>query len=129
MAKFLTELDTLLREDSDSIYVLEEDMLYHSDIAGNIKVPAGFQTDLASVPRIPQLYSVWGNRAHREATLHDYLYCIDCIPSVDKSTADKVFFESMTARNKQWWIKYPMFWGVCLFGKKFFHRRKVADPL
>jgi hypothetical protein len=37
-------------------------------------LPIGFQSDDASVPRVPGLYWYWGNKAHREAHVHDYCY-------------------------------------------------------
>ena len=80
MAEFKTELFISLKPGSDKIYVLTEPLIFQSNVMGLIEVPAGFNTDFASVPRLPLIYAVWGDRAHREAVLHDYLYRIDAIP-------------------------------------------------
>lgn len=39
-----------------------------------LKIDAGFETDLASVPRWPVVYAMFGNKARRAAILHDKLY-------------------------------------------------------
>ena len=38
------------------------------------ELPAGFESDGASVPRLPLIYAAWGERAHREAFAHDHDY-------------------------------------------------------
>lgn len=128
MAKFLTELDARLKDD-DCIWVLESPLSYESDIVGKIVVPAGFETDFASVPRIPIFYFLFGNRAHREAVLHDYLYRINSVPQATYSQANDVFFEAMKLRGKAFYVRYPMWWGVCLGGYTSYHKRNVGDKL
>lgn len=54
-----------------------------------ITVPAGFKTDFASVPRLPCVYLLMGNKAHKAAVLHDYLY------SVGGSEADRVYADEV----------------------------------
>lgn len=41
---------------------------------GNVTVPAGFDTDFASVPRLPFMFWFLGDRADYAAVLHDWLY-------------------------------------------------------
>ncbi|MFH2076618.1 MAG: DUF1353 domain-containing protein, partial [Pseudomonadota bacterium] len=65
MSKFLTELDARLVKD-DRIWKLDSPLIYESDLLGLIEVPEGFETDLASVPRVPFVYMLWGGKAHRE---------------------------------------------------------------
>ena len=110
MAKFLTELDT--RCINDDKWKLISPLVYQSDIAGTITVPAGFECDFASVPRIPVAFMFFGDEAHKAAVVHDYLYRY---ASVKREVADKVFFEAMTISGVGW-KRYPMFWGVRLFG-------------
>jgi hypothetical protein len=31
-----------------------------------IEIETGFETDFASVPRLPIVYTLWGNQTHRE---------------------------------------------------------------
>jgi Protein of unknown function (DUF1353) len=129
MSKFLTELDADLREDSDEIWVVKSPLVYQSDVLqATFTVPAGFQTDFASVPRLPFIYMAFGDRAHREAVLHDYLYRSDSIPVVTFDQANKVFYEAMVVRGKSFIVRHCMYWGVCLGGRPSFHVRKVDDP-
>lgn len=127
--RFLTELDTELRPDSDRIWLIKSPLIYISDIIGTIEVPAGFETDFASVPRLPLIYSLFGDRAHRESVLHDYLYRIDAAPQATFMQANSVFFEAMQVRKKASYIRYPMWWGVCLGGRSSYHKRRVGDHL
>ncbi len=127
MAGFLTELDVRLKDD-DTIWEILSPLIYESDIIGKIKVPKGFLTDFASVPRIPIAYRLYGDRAHRESVLHDYLYCIDSVPQATYSQANNVFFEAMTVRGKPWGVRHAMYWGVVLGGWPHYHKRKVGDP-
>jgi len=125
---FLTELDTHMK--GDKVHVLDSPLVYVSELLDTIiEVPAGFETDLASVPRIPIIYELWGNRAHREAVIHDYLYRYDSIPLVARPIADAVFREAMKARGVSWWIRWPMWAGVCLGGWGSYHKRSVRAEL
>jgi hypothetical protein len=129
MSKFLTDLDVRLLDD-DRIWELNSRLVYESNLLDKkIIVPEGFQTDFASVPRLPFLYTLWGDKAHREGVIHDYLYRIDSDPMVSFDLANKVFFEAMAVREKPWYIKHPMFWGVCLGGKKAYTKHYVKDKL
>ena len=128
-SEFITDLVIELL-DEDKIWVLHEPLSYWSELLKcQITVPTGFQTDLASVPRVPILYVKWGNRAHREAVIHDYLYRIDSIPVVTFDQANNVFKEAMIARGKPDDIVFGMFKGVCLGGKSSYHKKYVEDKL
>ena len=127
MAKFLTDLDVKCIDDGK--WVLAAPLGYESDILGLIEVPAGFQTDFASVPRVPFIYEFFGDRAHREAVLHDYLYRIDSIPQATYSQANNVFFEAMRESGKGCVVRYGMWWGVVLGGWTAYHKKKVGDQL
>jgi hypothetical protein len=128
-SEFLTDLVIEL-VDEDKIWVLHERLSYWSEeLNCQIDVEAGFQTDLASVPRVPVLYLKWGNRAHREAVIHDYLYRINSIPVVTFDQANRVFREAMIARGKPKDIYEGMYKGVCLGGKGSYHKKYVEDKL
>lgn len=129
MAKFLTpELHGGLLDD-DTIWQLDQDLIFQSDILGIIVVPAGFQTDFASVPRIPIAYALYGNRAHRESVIHDLLYRKDARPYATLSEANRVFLEAMTVRNKPAYVRYPMYAAVCAGGWTAFHKHTVKEAL
>jgi hypothetical protein len=90
MSKFLTELDARLKDD-DKVWVIGRSLVYESDLLGKIIVPVDFETDFASVPRVPIAYELFGDRAHRESVIHDYLYRIDSKPPASFSQANDVY--------------------------------------
>ncbi len=127
MAKFLTELDVRLKDD-DCIWVLDSPLIYESDIVGRVEVPAGFETDFASVPRwIPIVSNALLGKAHRESCLHDFAYRIDANISFDD--ANEVFLEAMESRNKPFYVRWPMYKAVCWFGQSSYHKLKIGDKL
>lgn len=128
MSKFLSELEVELMDD-DAVWVTRKPLLYESDRIGTVEVPAGFYTDFASVPRVPIAYTFFGDKAHRESVIHDYLFRIDAVPNVSFMTANKVFLEAMKLRGKSFLIRYPMYWGVCLGSIFCFHKKRVADSI
>ena len=128
MAEFCTDLDCKLIN-NDSVWCLNSPLVYTSDIVGKVEVPAGFETDFASVPRVPIAYSLFGDRAHREAVIHDYLYRTDSVPQVSRSKADNVFFEAMKVRGKSFFVRYSMYWGVVLGGWTAYHKKNVMEKI
>ena len=64
-AYFISELEVKLAK-GDGICEPAAPLAYWSPLVGRIQVPAGFQTDFASVPRLPIAYWLYGARAHRE---------------------------------------------------------------
>lgn len=129
MSRFITELNAVLKLDSDCIWIIESPLIYESDLVGLIVVPKCFETDFASVPRIPIAYMAFGDRAHREAILHDYLYRIDSEPQVTFMQANKVFLEAMEVRGKSFFTRWAMYLGVCAGGYFSFHKKKVNDQI
>ncbi len=129
MSKFLTELETNLIND-DTVWVLDKPLVYQSDLLNTvITVPEGFQTDFASVPRVPIAYGMFAGRAHREAVVHDYLYRTDSDPLVSRKQADDVFYESMKMRGKSFFVRWCMWAGVRLGGWTAHYKLKVTDKL
>lgn len=128
MANFLTHLDVRCR--NDGTWILIQDLQYQSAIIDDvIVVPAGFQTDFASVPRVPIFYTLFGDRAHRESVVHDYLYRIDARPSTTFNEANDIFLEAMAVRGKGFFVRYAMYWGVCLGGCTAWHKKMVGDSI
>lgn len=98
----------------------------------NVCVPVGFQTDLASVPRVPVVFLMWGDRAHRPAVLHDYLYRKDSRPTVTKAMADAFFREAILATEKGFrgcFVAWGMWLGVALGGWSSYHKLTVDHQL
>ena len=125
-SEFLTEMCLVVHQDNDEVWVLKEPLVYQSEhLNCRVTVPAGFHTDLASVPRLPLIWLLWGYRSHREAVVHDYLYRTNAHPGVTYYAANRVFFEAMAARGKKWTVKYPMYFGVVLGGWTAFRKYTV----
>ena len=129
MSEFITELCVDLKPGSDKIWIPRSPLIYDSDLVGRIEVPTGFETDFASVPRVPIIYWLWGGRVHREAALHDYLFRKDSKPVVSFMVANAVFKEAMIVRGKPWYVVYPMYSGVVLGSYGCYHKRLVGDSI
>mgnify|MGYP001588205712 CR=1 FL=1 len=86
---FLTDLD--LRAIGQGRWlVLAPFKVRSAVLEADLSVPQGFETDLASVPRLPFVYWTVGARARKGATVHDYLYQFQ---PVSRQQADAVFYE------------------------------------
>lgn len=93
-------------------WVLQSDLVFHSDLVGTVRVPAGFDTDFASVPRAPFAYWLAGDTAHASAAVHDYL-CRDVYPAgITWRTAAAVFREAMQHEGVPAWRRAVMHWAV-----------------
>jgi hypothetical protein len=84
-----------------------------------IRIPKGFKTDLASIPRLLRpLFQVNGN--HRQAAvLHDYLYAKKGRLLVIKKTraeCDLMFFKAMLQSGVPVWKARLMYFGVRVGG-------------
>jgi hypothetical protein len=105
------------------LWELTEPLVYDSERAAmTITVPAGFQTDFASVLRLPVIYLLFGDKAHAPATVHDYLYHSGIVP---RAVADDVFFEAMRVSTKLSGVERWMMWAaVRAFGGSHFAEKK-----
>ena len=77
-----------------------------------VEVPAGFETDFASVPRLPVAYWLTGDTAHAAATVHDYMVRHRTTNSAEWRDAAHVFAEAMTAEQVAPWRRSAMYWIV-----------------
>lgn len=91
MAAFLTPLDA--RAEGDDHWRLLAPLRYQSDVpgVGVLEVPSGFLTDLASVPRLPLVFWLVGDRAHQPGAVHDWLYVSGL---TSQAAADALFYEA-----------------------------------
>lgn len=82
------------------LYALEYPVHYESDILrGDVVVPAGYVTDLASVPKLPLAWLLAGGTGAEAAVIHDFLYTVHThagLP-ITRKTADAVFREAIGA--------------------------------
>lgn len=110
-SEFLSELDArYIGEKDEELWELLVPFVYKSEVAGiTITVPAGFNTDFASVPRVPLAYWLTGGRAKKAAVVHDYL-CVEKI--VSREMADKVFLEAAELQGVPQWRRDIMWTAV-----------------
>lgn len=110
------------------------------------QVPIGFETDLASIPRIPLVWFFWGDRVHREGVLHDFTYRKDSYyyvlnalgiwvkveEQISRKEADYMMFEAIQSANpfhkrEPFWVSYPVLWGVRAGGWTAYHSLSVMS--
>lgn len=128
MGKFLSRLAVYeeAKDDTENVasgrgtWTLLEPLVYQADSGVTYTVPAGFQTDFASVPRIPIAFIAFGDRANLAATLHDWLYSKDKDgkhPVPDRETADKLLREASLAQGVALWVADGLYEGVRIGGQ------------
>ncbi|MEM4655268.1 MAG: DUF1353 domain-containing protein [Thermosphaera sp.] len=116
MGRFYTKLRIeLIGENGRPRWRLVESLEYFSyAIEALIEVPQGFETDLASVPRIPLAWLIAGGKANAAAVVHDWLYHGNPM-HITRKQADDVFYEAMTDSGISWWRRNLMYIAVRLF--------------
>ena len=108
---------TLRFDDNDGFpYVLVLPLVYDSVILDRqITVPAGFPTDLASIPRVVQNLIPKSGQYDRPAVIHDYLYQL--APwGISRGQADAVLNEAMQVIGVGTWTQRLIYAGVRLGG-------------
>lgn len=114
--KFLTTLviGTADRDLDTGRWVVKAQLKFRSDVAGTIiRVPRGFNTDLASVPRLPFVYVLTGSMADAAAVVHDYLYST-CM--YERKVCDDIFLEAMEATGVSCIRRRTIYYGVRIGG-------------
>ncbi|EBR9315657.1 DUF1353 domain-containing protein [Salmonella enterica] len=86
-----------------------------------ISVPAGFVTDLASVPRIFWTLLPPDGKYAKAAIIHDYLYD-NALRT--KKEADLIFLDGMTVLGVPRWKRTIMYWAVRLFGRGMYEKER-----
>jgi len=100
----------------DKYWLLLEDFTYYLNSSGDkITVPAGFVSDLASVPDgANAIFDQFGRYASA-ALIHDYLYWEKIY---SKSKSDKIIKDALKATGVGYTARNSIKWGVKLFGDK-----------
>lgn len=123
-AKFLDPL--VVRKLDDGRWRLTHELRYDSAAAGGrIIVPVGFETDFASVPRVPLAFILFGDTAHEAAVVHDYLYATKVLP---RALADHIFDEAMKVCGIPLYHRLPMYLAVAVFGETVWREHWEIDP-
>lgn len=89
-----------------------------------IVVPRGFRTDLASVPRLPGAYLLFGGRGRRSAILHDYMY----VTRWPRKFADEAFRKAMVNEANAF-TRWAMWLGVRLGGGAYYDKHARPEEL
>jgi hypothetical protein len=113
MVKFLNELEIIVL--FDDRFRLASDFTVDVTDVELIKVPEGFETDLASVPRLPIVYMMVGNTGHKAAVLHDWLYATNYYP---RHKCDLLFYHGLRESGIGYINAKAMYLGVRLGGAK-----------
>lgn len=89
-----------------------------------IKVPIGFITDFASVPRFlwPIISPI--DRHGKAAVIHDYCYSTAIY---NKKRSDEIFLEGMITLEVHKWKRFLMYYCVKTIGFIFWYRCRIAD--
>lgn len=98
--------------DSSESWITEGVTYYLSDKAGEVCVPSGFETDLASIPDwVPRFIADPAGKSRLPAIVHDYL-CRQAQSRKDRILADHVFLEAMKDCGVPKWRRWLMFSAV-----------------
>jgi hypothetical protein len=111
---------------------VEDECLYFTGVLGashKLVVPRGYETDLASVPRVPGIYWRYGNTAVLPSIVHDYLYEFDPF-GWGRKVADQVFLEAMRAERdpRAAASRWVMYQAVRVGGWRSWRRYRAAVP-
>jgi hypothetical protein len=118
MAKFKSELVVRLLNQQAAQgrgnWEVQKPLVYETDLRPNdIIVPVGFQTDFASVPRLPYIFLIVGDIAQEAAVIHDYLYETQILGRRD---ADRVLREAALVTGCKWHQAWILYIGVRIGG-------------
>lgn len=110
MAKFIDIPSLNFIHNNGKEFELEEALTYQSDLwEPLIVVPAGFVTDLASIPRVFQSLIPKVGKHMLAAIVHDYLCRLD---GFDRRLADRIFLEAMKLLGVNPVRRRLMYWAV-----------------
>lgn len=116
--EFLTKLILEDRCTNKMRWVLHSPLTYYTEAGEFITAPAGFKTDLASIPRPIQVLLPPIGRYDRAAVIHDLLYTTHAVENraISKAEADDIFLEALLVCKVNKIKAYSMYLAVSLFG-------------
>jgi hypothetical protein len=120
----------LIFEDAGGLpYTLVAPLVYESaELARVLIVPAGFQTDLASIPR--GLWNLLPKSGPYDpaAVIHDYLYAsAPRLGSLDRAACDRVLREAMAACGVPAWQRWVIYSAVRVGGQRAWDGHRADD--
>ena len=109
---------------SGRLWEVEKDFTYVIGKKNFVKVPKGFITDLASIPRV--FWSIFppdGNYT-QAAVLHDYLYQMNLFI---RKECDGIFLQAMKILKVPLWKRSVMYSALRMFGWICWEKRRDED--
>ena len=88
-----------------------------------IKVPKGFVTDYASIPKLLRAIVLPYGKHSGASVVHDWLYSSNCNLDVSREKADKVFLEILKEEKVNFLLRTLMYIAVKKFGRSRFRNR------
>jgi len=82
-----------------------------------IKVPKGFVTDYASIPKLLRAIILPYGKHSGASVVHDYLYSKGCELNIERKKADKIFLEILKEEGVNPILARLMYIAVRVFGK------------
>lgn len=129
MSSFTTPLRVEALDDGERWKILEP-FVYELGEKGSgkeIRIPVGFVTDFASIPKV--FWSVvgapWGTYG-KAAVLHDYLYATQPCP---RARADEIFLEAMSVLGVDEDLRQSIYSAVRLGGAAAWKAHKTRHNL
>lgn len=115
MNSFLNTLHAEQLEEDN--WQLLEDLGYvqETPFVASVVVPRGFNTDFASVPRLPLAYLLAGGVGNPAAVVHDYLYR-EVPHSCTRDQADEIFYQALLVCGVAKWRAWLMWAAVRIAG-------------
>jgi len=110
----------------DDLWVVTEDYAYATKSGLQLVVPAGFETDGASVPRCLWAAIPPSGLHFNAAVVHDALYRTTAENKLPKSQCDDIFLEIMQRDQVPEERALAMVTAVRLLGYSSYHRGKTA---
>lgn len=121
MSKVVSFLNQLRVEVlADNSFILTSDFYVLLEEVEEVVVPEGFITDFASVPRIPIVYLAVGNRGHKAAVLHDWLYHTK---KYSRAACDAYFYHALRTSGVGYFYSQAMYRAVRLAGGERYGKR------
>ena len=109
MGRFPLPLNVQLLDGGELARLLTE-FMYHDPNGPSVRVPAGFETDFASVRPLRNIAVGYG---HAAATIHDRLYATG---ELSRYWSDRVFYHALRASGVARWRARLMYAGVRIGG-------------
>ena len=114
-AKFTSPLIVeIVHDDDERPVLLSAPLMFTTSWGYQVDVPAGFRSDLASIPALVRpFWSRLEGETAAAAVLHDYLYTVHI---TSRREADRLFYEALGATGVRPYKRWAMWLAVRLFG-------------